>query len=221
MKPLLICLAILVLVGSVGAVITTQPSGGNTSNSVNLASTGATTPCWFEWGQQPGYLSWKTPNGTAASCLLTTVKGSPLNGNTVFYYRICDTTGCGAELSFVTSSITPMPTTTYKVIFDNLTESGFDIQMLPNSVLQPYLWVLPDPMFRMVIFGLLFMGIFIGLWQSGRGMVIPVILGLLAGSSLLLPGVGLMMGIPPEWNSISMSIVYAGLAGIAVYIFKK
>lgn len=217
---IILILSILVLVGGVCAIPTTSPSGGNTSNSVNLASVGAATPCWFEWGQQPGYLSWKTPNGTAASCLLTTIKGSPLNGGTVFYYRICDTTGCGSELSFVTTSVTPMPTTTFSTIFYNLTESGFDIQLLPWNAVQSYMWLL-TPGFETIVWFMLFMAIYLGFWLGGRSLTIPSIVGLISGVFLWYGTSGLQLGLPAGIASVAQGIMYASIAGMIVGILKK
>ena len=219
MKLLFVCLIAALLIGSVTAAPTTMASGGNTSNSVSLASVGTVAPCWFEWGQKSGSLSWKTPNSTPDKCVLYPIKGSPLNGNTKFYYRVCDTNGCGAELSFFTSSVTPMPTTTYSVIFSNLTESALDPQFMAMNAVAPYAWILPG--FDMMIWFLLFFAIFVGLVLTGRGMGIPVIMGLLSAGFIFSPIAGLYLGIPPELQSVAQGVMYAALAGVVVSLIKK
>ena len=220
MKLLFICLIAALLIGSVTAAPVTGAAAGVTSNAATLSMAAPIVdPCWFEWGQLSGSLSWKTPNRTATTSF--TIKGSPLNGNTKFYYRACDSTGCGLESSFTTLSVTPMPTTTYSYIFDNLTESGFDVQYLAQNSIEPYMWPFDNATLRLVVFGLLYFAIFTGLWLTGRGMGVPVLVGFITASFILVTGAGLYMGIPAEWQSVSMGIAYAGLAGLAVYLLKK
>lgn len=220
MKLLVLLLGVVLLVGGVCA-ITTEPIGIVTSNSVVLNAAGAASPWWFEYGQLSGSLSWKTPNTSTSGAVTKTIKGSPLNGNTVFFVRACDTSGCGAELSFTTLSITPMPTSTYRYIFDNITESGFDPQFIAQNAIEPYMWTFNAPMFRLLVFGLLFFALFTGLVLTGRGMGIAVVLGLLSASFFMIPGAGLFMGIPPEFSNVGMGVMYAAMAGLIVYLFKK
>lgn len=220
MKNLLcfLLIGVMLLVGGVMAIPVTGAAAGVTSNSATL-SIGApiVDPCWFEYGQLSGSLSWKTPNRTGITSY--TIKGSPLNGNTIFYYRACDSTGCGAEASFTTLSVTPMPTTTYSYIFENLTENGMDPQFLAMNAVEPYAWILPG--FEMIIWFILFFAIFTGLVLTGRGMGVPVIMGLLSASFIFAPTAGLYLGIPPEVQSIAQGIMYASLAGVVVSLIKK
>ena len=223
MKLLFVCLVAALLIGSVTAAPTTQVIvGAATSNSATLSMGGVIVdPCWFEWGQLSGSLSWKTPNRTSAGGLSTyQLKGSPLNGNTKFYYRACDSTGCDpVEMSFTTLAVTPMPTTTYTEIFNNLTENGLDPQFMAMNAVAPYAWILPG--FDMMIWFLLFFAIFVGLVLTGRGMGIPVIMGLLSAGFIFSPIAGLYLGIPPELQSVAQGVMYAALAGVVVGLIKK
>ena len=218
MKLLFVCLIAALLIGSVTA-ITTEPIGVVTSNSVVFNAAGATSPCWFEWGQLSKNLSWKTPNASVVGAYTKTVTGSPLNGNTKFYMRACDATGCGIERDFTTSIVTPMPTTTYSEIFNNLTESALDPQFMAMNAVAPYAWILPG--FDMMIWFLLFFAIFTGLVLTGRGMGIPVIMGLLSAGFIFSPVAGLYLGIPPELQSVAQGVMYAALAGVVVSLIKK
>jgi len=59
---------------------------------------------------------------------------------------------------------------------------GFDVQYIAQNAVEPYYWTWNAPMFRLVVFGLLFFALFTGLVLSGRGMGIAVILGLLSAT---------------------------------------
>ena len=222
MKLPLIILAVLILtVGIAAAHPTTGAAAGVTSNAATVSMNGAATICWFEWGQLSGNLSWKTPNQTSAGGVSSyKIHGSPLNGNTLFYYRACDTTGCGSELTFTTAAITPMPTTTYTGIFNNITENGFDPQYIAGNAVAPYFWLIPG--FESIVWFLIFFPMFLGLWLTGRGFTIPVLIGLLAGGFLLTTQYPLFgMTLPAGFASMSQGIMYASLAGVIMNIIKK
>jgi len=205
----------------VSAVPTTGAATMVGSNNATVTMSGATGDCWFIWGQLNNYEeTWRTPNGTPneGACSYR-IKGSPLIGNTLFYYAACDSTGCGSELSFLTLEVTPVPTTTYGAIFDNLTENGMDLTLVGWQSTAPYMWLVPD--FAALVWGLIFAFIFVGLWLRGRDVTVPTIVGFIVGSFLFSGGYGLNLGIPIEFVGISQGLMYASLAGIILAIIKK
>lgn len=191
------------------------------SNNVTVAMTGASGTCWFEWGMQTGNnMTWRTPNATPSGGLWnTTIKGSPLIGSTLFYYRACDTSGCGSSSSFTTAAVTPIPTRTYGATFENLTSNNFDVTMLGGSTMIPYTWLVPG--FEALIWGLIWMGILIGLWLRGRDLGYLCGLGIIIGVLLFSPTYGLNIGIPEEFATFGQGILYASIAGVLLSIIKK
>lgn len=217
MKHLILILALLMIAASASALPTTGAATLIGSNNVTLAAAGVTTTAWFEYGLTSGSLIWKTPNQTATGAYSRFVYGSPLMGGQKFYYRACDVTGCGAELSFTLATVTPQPQTTFGYIYQNVTESGFDPAIMALNAMEPYMWpVMPA---TSVVWGLLFFFIFAALWIRGRDVTIPVILGLIIGFVAFNPAYG--VGIPAPFVGISQGIAYASLAGIIMALFKK
>jgi hypothetical protein len=210
-----------------GGLATAAPTTGaatlvGTNNAtLHMTSIGGVTS-WFEWGQNTDLLTWKTPNFTSATgANAIVVKGSPLNGNSVFYFRACDDTGCGAQLSFTTPVITPMPTTTLGNIFQNLTESQFDLAFIPINAVASYGWVLPGSLVS-VMWALVFSTIFLGLWLSGRNTFIPGLLGLMVGGFLWVNTIGVLnMPISPEFIELGQGLIMPAIAGTIVGIFKR
>jgi hypothetical protein len=205
----------------VGALPTTGAATLVGSNNVTVTSSGAATTCWFEWGMlTDGEESWSTPNQTPVGGVCTkTIKGSPLVGGSVFYYRVCDVTGCGADATFTTAAVTPIPTTTYGAIFDNLTDNQMDITMVSYQATAPYMWLVPGN--AVLVWGLLFSFIFMGMWLRGRDVTVPTIVGFLIGSFIFMGNYGLQLGIPGEIAELGQGIMYAAIAGILLSLIKK
>jgi len=212
---ILLILASLVL-PCVSALPTTGAASLISSNNVTLSATGVTDVAWFEYGLTSGSLIWHSFNQTASGVHSQRIYGSPLMGGQKFYYRACDVTGCGAESSFTLAVVTPQPQTTFRYIYQNVTESGFDPAIMAFNAVEPYMWPLPTASY---MWGMLFLFIFAGMWMRGRDVTIPVILGLIVGFVAFNPSYG--MGMPPQFVGISQGIAYASIAGIAMAIFKK
>jgi len=191
------------------------------SNNATLAMSGAATTCWFEWGMQTGNdMTWQTPNATPSGGLCNyTIRGSPYIGGQTFYFRGCDATGCGASGSFAAASVTPLPTSTYGATFENLTQNNFDITLIGGATMAPYMWLLPT--YPSLIWGLIFMFIFIGLWLRGREIGTVTILGFIVGVLLFSPAYGLDIGVPQEFAAIGQGIAYACVAGYVLHLIKK
>lgn len=220
-KASLFLILCLLAISVVSAVPTTNAATMVDSNNATVSMSGAAGECWFIWGQQDKYNeTWRTPNSTPIGGVCSyRIKGSPLLGDTKFYYAGCDSTGCGNELYFITLEVTPIPTTTYGAIFDNLTENGMDLTLVGWQSTAPYMWLVPG--FKSLVWGVIFMFIFIGLWLRGRDVTVPTIVGFIAGSFLFSSGYGLNLGIPLEFAGISQGLMYASLAGIILAIIKK
>jgi hypothetical protein len=215
-KWFILLIAVLCLVGTVFAAPTTQAATAVTNNGATLNVAGATGEAWFMYGQTSGSLSWKTPNTTTTNY---SVYGSPLIGSTKFYFKACDGTGCGSELFFTTSALTPQPQTTFGAGLDNITNSQYDIETIAHESIGGYFWLVPT--FPSIVWGLLFFGIYLGLWIRERDMVVPVILGLISGSFVMFNDSGLQLGIPVEFQALAQGLTYAALAGVILAIMKR
>lgn len=192
------------------------------SNNATVTMTGAATTCWFEWGMLAGdSMTWKTPNNTPAAGVCTyTIRGSPITGSTVWYFRACDATGCGADGTFTTAAVTAIPTSTYGATFENLTDTNFDITLIGAATMAPYMWILPT--YHALIWGLVFMFLFVGIWLRGRDMGYIVIFALIIGVILFSSAsYGIAVGVPQEFADIGQGIVYAAVAGVILSIIKK
>lgn len=203
------------------ALPTTGASSLVGSNNATVTMTGAATACWFEWGILEGDgMSWRTANKTPAAGVCTdTIKGSPLIGAQKFYYRACDASGCGADSSFTTLPVTPLPTFTYGQIFSNLTESGFDITLIGFATVRPFVWVVPT--FPGLIWGLLLTGLLIGLWLRGRDLGYVSIVGFIISIAFFGGSWGLGIDLDPTFISFGQGIFYATVSGTILSIIKK
>lgn len=222
-----VLLSVLFFISSfVSAVPTTTAATEIGNNNCTLHGTGATSPAWFYWGQYTGKLYFKTTNRTPSGGLLNaTVSHSPLYGSTTYYFKACDSTGCGSELTFTTLAVTPMPTNTMGQRMQTFMESeNFDVTKIPEVGFDPYSWALPTdpPGFAvMLITGLMLFVIFYGQFVRGRNVAVPALVGGIALPFVLYGNQGLNLGIPPEMAAIGQGIWYACLAGIIMVVFMK
>lgn len=220
MKHIAVLILALLLISPVLAVPVTNPATLVGTNNASVSAGGATSPCWFVWGQASNGETWKTPNQSAvAGACSYRIHGSPLLPNVLFYYKGCDATGCGNELSFTTAQITPMPTTTFGATFDNLTENGMDITLLGSQTMTPYTWLVPD--FVVIVWGLVISFIILGMWLRGRDVTVPTIIGVFMFTYVANSSYGLNIGLPLEITSLGMGIAFAAIAGIILAVIKK
>lgn len=218
----IILIALLILMPLASALPTTGAATLVGSNNVTLTMTGAAgTSCRFEWGLNPGPgKAWKTPNQTPAGGVCTaTIRGSPLIGHQKFYYRACDSSGCGADAFFTTADVTPMPTTTYGEIFTNLTNNGFDITLIGLFTIAPYVWVIPT--FPGLIWGLLLTGLLIGWWLRGRDLGYVAIAGFIMSPLFFGSAYGLGIPLDPVLVGFGQGVFYAAIAGTILHLIKK
>lgn len=209
---IILCLFLAVVVQNAYAVPTTVTATGITSQNLTFMVTGATDPVWWEYGVVTGNLAWRTDNQTVADTGTAnlTETGTPLMSSTTFYYRACDSTGCGAELSSTLLAVTPAPETTFGRVAHNISASHFDLALIGGSILEPYTWVTANPN---IVLGMLLFFIFTGLWLREREVILPIMLGMI--------GAGLLIFVPPEFMIIAVGFVCAGLAGVLLGLGKR
>jgi hypothetical protein len=214
---ILLCL---IAVGTVHALPNTIAVTAIGSNNATLSASGASDTGWFIWGENYGNEYWITPNQTVDGGTFSyRIHSSPLYGNTVYYVRACDVTGCGNEVSFTTLPVTPMPTASIGGFYTNITESGFDPLMMMYNIGGPYVWNSEVPL--TIVFMLVFSPLFIGVWARSRSVLVSLILGFITGSFFLYANQGLGLGMPPEIISVAQAFCYIAFAGCVVYIIHR
>ena len=220
MKPsskfLILALLAIILIPSVMAINTGAASlvGSNNATINCIATSGK---WWVEWGQTTG-LYWKSSNQSATATAYR-IHESPLFGNSYFYYRCCDSTGCGDTLNFTTAQVTPLIPTGIGSVYENITESGFDIPSIAGHIIDPYLWVPNMPL--TIVFMLMFSPLFIGIWLRSRTVIVALIFGFIVGSFILFSNSTTGISMPPELVSLAQAICYVAFAGAILYIVHR
>lgn len=214
---LFLFLGSLLLSCGVWAAPTTQAATAVGNNNITFNAGGSVSyPLWFVWGLQSGHEAWKTPNQSSGSSYTQT--GSPLYSLTTYYFRACDSTGCGSELSTTTASVTPLPTITLGLAIDNMSVSGFNMLVIAQNSLLPYQWLgMPIG----VIFGWLFIIIFSAIWIRTRSVSVVSILGLISSGCLVVSSVGLQLPIPPELIAVAQMALYLTITACILILIKK
>jgi hypothetical protein len=209
---IILCLLLAVSVQTVYAVPITVPATGLSSQNITFHVSDATDPAWWEYGVVPGNLVWRTDNQSVASdgTANVTETGTPLMSLTTYYYRACDSTGCGAEHSSTLLAVTPAPETTFGRVAHNISVSHFDLALIGGSILEPYTWVTAN---ANVALGVLLVMIFCGIWLRQREVILPIMLGMI--------GAALLIFVPPEFMIIAVAFVCAGLAGVLLGLIKR
>jgi hypothetical protein len=220
-SKLILVIGLLLIVGIASAVPTTGAATLIGSNNVTVSGTGFTGDAWFVWGQVSTSEYWTTPHRASSYGLSNyTISQSPLFGSTVFYFRACDSTGCGNQRSFTTLPVTPIPDQNIGGVYQNMTESGYDIPMMGSHLIDPYLWS-GSPI--TIIFFLMFSPIFIGVWLRSRTVLVALILAFVVGSFILFAdsttAIGIMM--PTEIVDIAQALCYISFAGAVLYIVHR
>ena len=219
-KILITVLLILLMIPLASAIPTTNAATLIGSNNVTLNGAGAVGDSWFIWGQVSTSEYWITPNTTPAAGVITyRVSQSPLFGNSVFYFRACDQSGCGDQLSFTTAVVTPIPSLNIGGFYQNITENGLNIPMMGANLYRPYVWT-RTPI--TIIFMLIFSPVFIGVWLRSRTVLVALLLGFITGSFILFAGtssIGISM--PAEIVGIAQAMCYLAFAGCILYIVHR
>ena len=210
----LLLIGIILLCASVSAIPTTLAATAIGNNNATLNMAGAVGDAWFNVGTAPGAAWSQLPNITGTSY---TWIGSPIYGNTLYYFKACDSTGCDVELSFTTTTVTPIPTGTYGRWAQNITEQKFNPANVVWNGLQAYISVTGDTVF----YGILFIMLFVGLWLSTRGTSMGQQFGMIMVSLFCVAGAGLALGLPPELLAVGQALLYISLAAAVVSFTVK
>ena len=224
MRGLWLVLIVLMLAG----VATATPSGTTATlvgnNNATFSASSANPIAWFEYGMTDTTLVVWTPNQTAGGAYTWTETGSPLSSGETYYVAGCDDDGCDSPVSFTVLDATPLPTTTYGILFTNATESRFNILNMIVHIPAAYTWLFPatnSTLAISIMAGLVFFGIFFGLAMRTRYVAVPIILGLISAPYLLYQNQGLHLGLPIEFQGIAQGLTYACVAGVLMLILKK
>jgi hypothetical protein len=184
------------------------------TNNVTLGAIGGVGSVgWFTWGMMACQTWSSTPNVTIYSGQFNyTMLGTPVFGNSQYWFRACDTTGCGVQRSFITAAITPIGQTTYGQYYQNITEGGFNPANIAWNFVQPYIQVSGATIF----YGLIFGSIFVGMWLRTRGTYTASIFGMISTILFASSALLLQLGVPPEFQALGQALLYTSLAGIAL-----
>ena len=209
-------------------IVTAIPAGTSVTaignNNATFSSSSALDHAWFEYGMTDSTLAVWTQNVTASGAYTWTEMGSPLTSGETYYVAGCDDSGCGTTTSFTILDATPLPSTTYGILFTNATQNRFNILLMIPNIAAPYMWLFPasnQALAISIIAGLVFFGIFFGLAMRTRYVAVPVLVGLIVAPYLLYSNRGLGLGIPVEFQGVAQGLMYACVAGILLLILKK
>ena len=214
---IVIILICALLVVGVSAVPTTNAATMVGNNNITMNAGGAITyPLWFAWGLSTQHESWLTPNMTSGANYTQT--GSPLYSTTTYYIIACDATGCGNEVSTMTTSVTPLPVTTLGLAINNVTQVGFNPLIMAQNAMLPYLWL---GMPLGVLFGWIFLVIFVAIWIRTRSVAVVSFVGMLSSGCLVSSSVGLKLPLPPEMIAVAQMILYITITACIIVLVKK
>lgn len=197
---------------STPASIVTGMATGITSNGFNVTITGISgTGVWIEFGSNTGIWNWKTPvYDNTGSTYTVEVIGAPLYSQEHVYYRACDYTGCGAEMSTVLLAVTTIPTIpAAKSAFNNITRSRFNPTTIGASLLVAYTQVAP----MIIIIGFAAMMYFMGLWMRTKTARTATTVGILMATFLASSSAGLYLGLPVIWSAIAGGVLALAFTG--------
>jgi hypothetical protein len=189
-------------------------------NNATIPVTGITgTEAFVLWGTRPGGEVWSTPNWTpdGAGAANIKIEGAPILGNTKYFVKACDSTGCGNEVSFTTAAITPIVVVTYGAGLRNLTATRFNTVLIGGTLFRAYTNLMPAS----VMFGLLFGAIVIGSWIRNRSVRLISILMIIISPFIVSSSAGLYLGIPLVEQAIGQALLACGLAGVMLSFIKK
>lgn len=222
-RILFLFVAIALLVTSVCAIPTTGAALLVGNNNATLHMAGPVGDRWFQYGTQADKLNfWSNVESTG---LDITITGGPIYPSTTYYYTACDSTGCDTTTgSFTTLALTPMAVSTLGTAVTNMTKTNFNMLNMPQNLVVPYAWLFPADTAQMsltIVFGMIMMFIYIGMWLRTRSVASGVVIGILTSSFILFSNQGLNLGIPVEFASIAQGLLYASLAAILLTFLKK
>jgi hypothetical protein len=216
-KFLLFLIGLILLVSVVSAVPTTTAVNNITAGQATFHGTGGVSPCWFSWGYGTN-LYWTTPNQTVSGGFADTQTGSPMLSGVSYNVKACDSTGCGNVVSFAVPKATMINATHFGTAALTIMRSGFNVYTASTLVITPYAQGLSglSSVFTTGaaswIWGIFFAFIFIGYWLRGKGIMMPAILAIMAGTVI----VASPIQVDPMFISMGFPLLAIGLAGVFV-----
>ncbi|MDD3019783.1 MAG: hypothetical protein PHX61_02230 [Alphaproteobacteria bacterium] len=199
----------------VSAVPTASAATAISSNGFNTTISGSSGNTWISWGDYPGKENWMSVVASGDGTIQ--VIGAPIYGGERIYFRPCDSTGCGAEQTVTIPTITPVPTTTFKKLLSNITDSRFAPDKISQSLLSGYTQVTPPT----VLFGIAFVFIMFGIWYRTKSVRLIAVLGILISPFIMYGSNGLYLGIPSLGIGIAQGLLAAGVAGVLFSFIRK
>lgn len=224
MRYLGVLIGVLLLFGICSAVPAAMTVSAVGNNNVTFSATSIEPVAWFEYGMTPTTLVVYTPNQTAGGAYTWTEIGSPLSSGKKYYVAGCDNSGCSSTVSFTMLDATPLPTTTYGLLYTNATKNKGNLLMFVVNLPLSFAWLFPATSQGLgisIVTALVLFAIFFGLAYRTRYVAIPVVVGLITAPYLLYQNQGVGLGIPVEFQAIAQGITYACVAGILMLILKK
>ena len=216
MKCLMVFLiSALVICSCVSAVPTASAATSINSNGFNTTISGSSGDTWISWGDYPDKENWMSVVQSGDGVIQ--VIGAPIYGGEIIYFQPCDSSGCGAEQTVSIPSITPIPTTTFKELLTNVTDSRFAPSAISDSLLSGYTQVTPAT----VLFGIAFVFVMFGIWYRTKSVRLIAILGILISPFIMYGSNGLYLGIPSLGIGIAQGLLAAGIAGVLFSFIRK
>lgn len=213
-------IGLLVLVSIAQAIPAGGAATGVASNNFTVPVAGAVGDTFVAWGRAPGHYNFAsgtyTPDGGAVN---VEVFGAPLLGGKTVYYVACDSTGCDPnERNVLIPDVTPIPTTTFGVYYYALSQSHFKIDQIAPNTIPAYT---ATGVSAIVMWGIMFMMIFMGIWFRTKSVRLPFILAMIVGAFILPIGSGLYLGAPITMQLVAQGLIPAALAGIIFAMIRK
>ncbi len=225
MRSTLAVVLLLVLLLPLAAAV---PAGTAVSlvgnNNATFTASSAQAEAWFQYGMSAATLNVWTPNQTAGGAYTWTEIGSPLTTSTTYYVAGCDASGCDTPVTFTMLAATPLPSTTFGLLFTNATRGKFNTVNFMINLGLPYAWLFPSTAYGFgisIVTALILFAVYWGLAARTQGVALPVILGIIGAPYLLYANQGLHLGIPVEFQGVAQGIFYASIAGILLVILRK
>ena len=212
---LLLALCLIIPVATADPITSAAYDVGNNNATIIVLNSWGDT--WITWGRLPGHEMWLTPNETAYGAINITIWGAPLMGNTQYFCKACNQTGCGAEVNFTTKSVDYITDYNYRRGFVNMTSSHFNPVMAIGTILMGYTRIMPAT----VVFGLFFGMLVIGMWLRTKSVRLVSIVMLIASPFIMSSQAGLYLGIPLAEQALGQALLAAAIAGIGLSFIKR
>lgn len=211
------------LCSCVSAIPTNDGVSLVSSNNFTISCGGTTGDVWVRYGESSwAKLAYMTANSTSSTI---TVAGAPLTASTTYKWTCCDSTGCNAVPGTVTTgTLVVQPRSTLGATMDNLVANRMKVELVGPALVEPYLWGVffdAKDLGLTILFFLIFLAFYAGLWLRTRDVSIPVIAGLVIAPLVMFSDTGLHLGLPVEAQAIAQALFYASLTGVVLAFLKK